>query len=170
MTFSFNLNVNDWVAFQQYHRGRKIPFYNAVYPLIIGMCIALVAINIGYHIHFQTVSNVTWVSGACFLTLLYILYIRKKSLDNVRKAGLEIEKKNPEAFGLMSLNTDSDGITILSRKASKTIFWKEMDRFEENKYYFFLYSKKGVVYIVPKREMEDQDGFRNELTNYIEIK
>lgn len=168
MTFSFNLKVNDWVAFQQYHRGRKTPFYNLVYPLIIAMCIALAVICIGYYIHFRTVSTVIWVSGACFLTLLYILYIRKKSLDNVRKAGLEIEKKNPEAFGLMSLNMDSSGMTILSRKASKTILWKEMDRFEENKYYFFLYSKKGVVYIIPKREMEDQSAFRSELTNYIE--
>ena len=167
MTISFNLKVDDWVAFQQYHRGQKIPFYNIIYPAIIVLCLFLAGICIGYCIYYRTNSSVVWVSAACFLTLLYILYLRKKSLAHIREIGLELEKKNPDAFGLISMNIDQDGITVLSRKISKTIPWKEMDRLKENKSYFFLYSKKGVVYIVPKREIKDQSEFRRELTNYI---
>ena len=164
MRFSFNLNVDDWVAFQQYHRSKKIPFYGMVYPAIIAMCIALVVLCIGYYIQYQVVSTTIWVSGACVLALLYILYIRKKSLDNVKKAGLAIQEKNPEAFGAMTMDVTAQGLTILSPKASKVVAWEEMGKFEENAKYFFLYSKKGVVYIVPKREIDNESGFRAELT------
>ena len=168
MKFSFNLNVDDWVAFQQFHRGKKIPFYGIVYPAIVVMCIALVGLCIGYYVHFREVSTLVWVSGACFLTLLYILYIRKKSLGNVKKAGLAIQEKNPEAFGTMAMEVTAQGMTIQSPKASKIVTWEEMARFEENKQYFFLYSKKGVVYIIPKREMGNESEFRAELKNNIE--
>ncbi len=89
-------------------------------------------------------------------------------MDNVRKAGLAIQEKNPDAFGPMTLDMNAQGMTIQSQKASKTISWDEMDRFEENNYYFFLYSKKGIVYIVPKRDLDNESGFRSELTNNIE--
>ena len=164
MRFSFNLNIDDWVAFQQYHRSKKVPFYGMVYPAIVVMCVVLVALCVGYYIHFREVSTVVWVSGACFLTLLYILYIRKKSLDNVKKAGLAIQEKNPEAFGTMTMEVSAQGLTIQSPKASKVVAWDEMGKFEENNKYFFLYSKKGVVYIVPKREIDNESGFRAELT------
>jgi hypothetical protein len=166
MKFSFDLTVDDWVAFQQYQRGKKTPFYNVLYPLIISLGIALVVINI-YHIYAYEISNVTGFSFIVLLGLIYVLYIRKKALTKVRKIGLDLQEKHPESFGPMSLDVDADGLTIQSQKTGKSILWEDLKGFEENKYYFFLYSKKGVAYIIPKREMQDISEFRSKLTNNI---
>ena len=164
MKFSFNLNVDDWVAFQQYHRRKKIPFYGMIYPTLIVLCIVLAFLCVRQYLLIKVMTTMIWVNGACLLTLLYVLYIRKKSLDNVKKAGLAIQEKNPEAFGAMTMEVTAQGLTIQSPKASKVVAWEEMGKFEENAKYFFLYSKKGVVYIVPKREIDNESGFRAELT------
>ncbi|MDR1370331.1 MAG: YcxB family protein [Dysgonamonadaceae bacterium] len=167
MRGSFNLTIDDWVAFQQYQRSKKTPFYNVVYPLILCLGIALVAINV-YHIYMYEVNNTTWFSSVVLIGLLYVLYIRKKALSKVREVGLDLQQKHPEAFGPMRLEMNANEFTIQSQETAKTILWEDMKGFEENKCYFFLYSKKGVVYIVPKRGIEDISGFRSELTNNIE--
>ncbi len=167
MKLSFDLNVDDWVAFQQYYRGKKTPLYNVVYPLLLILGVLSIAIFV-YNIIVPKDTTTFWVSGVCILVLMYVLYIRKKSLYAVKKAGMDIQEKNPEAFGPMILETDANGITIQSQKSSKAIAWSDLGKLEENKLYFFLYSKKGVVYIIPKRGMEDLSGLRGELTNNIE--
>ncbi len=167
MNISFNLNVDDWVAFQQYYQAKRAPFYKAVYPLIVGLISGLVVINIIYYFYFKVVSAITWISFILVAVFIYLLYLRKRSLDRVKQAGLEVQKKHPEAFGVMKMDFEANGINIQSQQTSKFIPREEMSQFEENKHYFFLYSKKGVVYIVPKRDIDNTSSFRELLIDYL---
>lgn len=167
MKFSYNLTVDDWAAFQQYYRGKKHPFYSAVYPMILSLSAILLTTNI-YYVYLYGFSKLTLISAIVLIILLYVLQIRKKSLETIKNAGLELERKHPEAFGMMNIELNENGIDIKSQQTSKYMTWDEMDKFEENKKYFFLYSKKGMVYIVPKQEINDMvSSFRNNLINYI---
>ncbi len=170
MKFSFNLTVDDWVSFQEYQKGKKTPFYTAIYPLLIVMSIGLVLLNVVYYSYYQTdkIISMTWISLACLLVLLFILNIRRESMKQLKKAGSDIQSKHPEAFGSMTLETNENGLEIQSDQTSKSLAWNEIQGYEENKNYFFLYSKKGVAYIIPKRGMKDQSEFMNILNYKVE--
>lgn len=159
MKISFNLTVDDWIVFQQFFRGKKSPFSRWIVPIIITCMVWIVLFNA--YLAYAKVDDESpmrvWISIAVFFIFAYLLYIRRKSLKRVKEAGLEIEKKHPEAFGSMIMELNEKGIDIQSSQTAKFLTWEEMGTYDKNRKYFFLYSRKGVVYIVPKRALEGQD-------------
>ena len=166
LKLSFNLSVDDWVAFQQYHRGKKAPLYKLAYPLIVSLSIVLLALNI-YDMIVHGVSKLTGFSLVVLAALAYILFIRGKAIKQIKKTGLDLQQKHPEAFGPMTMDFTEEGLNIQSNQTSKLVSWEEVEQYDENKNYFFFYTSKGIVYIIPKKNIEDASLFRGLLINYI---
>lgn len=155
MKISFDLKIDDWMAFQEYYRSKKAPYMKALTPLLFITAVVLIIINAIY-LSYQKVSIVTVASCFILVTILYLFFMKKKSKDSLRKMGMEMQSKNPEAFGLREMSFDEKGIEIKTSSSSKSLSWEEMERYDENKDYFFLYSKKGIAYIIPKQNINTE--------------
>ncbi|MDR1719440.1 MAG: YcxB family protein [Dysgonamonadaceae bacterium] len=167
MEILFDLTVDDWFIFQQYFRGKSSPVYKLIFPMIITLSLLLLVLTAiqlacyGFH-------KILWLSVVTFLILLYILYIRKRSMNAIRKKGRSIQEEYPDSFGRKVMKLDKNGFSIATETATKQCAWCEMLEFEETKRYFYLYSNKGVVYIIPKRNVEDPVLLHKLLDNYFQ--
>ncbi len=156
MKISFDLEVEDWMVFQEYYRGKKIPLYKALMPLLFITAIVLIIINAIY-LSYQNVSIFTVFSCFILITILYIFFVKKKSKESLRQRGLAIKVKNPEAFGIRQMTFNDKEIEISTLSSNKTLPFSELEKYEEIKDYFFLYSRKGVVYIIPKQKIKSEE-------------
>jgi hypothetical protein len=95
------------------------------------------------------------VGAVCVAILLYLIYLNSKTKSRLTKAGMDLEKKNPDIFGPMTMNMDEKGIDFQSQNNTKFLPWEEIDKYDSNKEYYFIYSKKGVAYIIPKRNIQE---------------
>ncbi len=164
-TIRFNLTIEDWMAFQEYFRGKKAPVYRILMPLLGISAMLLILLNALYLMKNEA-SLVTVISGIFLLLIFYLFFLKNKSKGQLRKMALDMQAKNPDAFGDREMSFDEDGISIKVNQSSKELFWEDIDQWEENKEYFFLYSTKGVVYIIPKKGLQNTDGFRELLNQY----
>lgn len=168
MTIHFNLTVEDWLAFQDYYKGKKAPLYKILMPMLGIIAGILVAINVLYLMHYEA-STVTVFSGILLLLIIYLFFLKKKSDKQLLQAALDMKAKNPDAFGQRDMTFDEKQITIQAANSSKVLPWEEVEQWEENKAYFFIYNAKGVVYIVPKRSIKDNIAFTDMLNQYFQL-
>lgn len=154
MKLSFELEVSDWVAFQRWYRGKRMPLFKVLVPLMITCCALLVVLNIVL-IFSKGMSGISWISAILLLGLGYLLFLQSKSDRQLKEAGENLKERNPGAFGKLEMDFDDEGFTVTSSSNSKRLSWDEMDKNEENKNYCFLFSKKGLVYIIPKDKIKE---------------
>ncbi len=153
MKIRYNLDVQDWVSFQQFFRGKKAPLNNLATPLIIFCSVFMLVLNV-FYIHYEGLNLMSFISGIILIILLYLLYVKVRSGKQLQDAGNKLKKKHPEVFGEMAVEFNNTGIYIQSTASSQSLAWNDMDSFDENKSYFFMYSKKGMAYIIPKRDLD----------------
>ena len=153
MTVSFDLDIDDWLAFQEYFKGKRAPLYKWLPTILILLAISLVVFNVIY-LFYREASLVNIISLGFLLAIFYMLYLKKKATSHVRKMAAEIKLKHPEAFGIHEITFDGDGIKIKNEHTDVSLEWDDMNTYDENKDYFFLYSKKGVAYIIPKKKID----------------
>lgn len=155
MKIAYNLTVNDWINFQEFYRKRKTPLIGCLEPLIY----ILTALNIiigTWHFISYGPSIYTGICIICIGVLLFLIYAQKKSKKNLLATGKVVEEKNPDAFGKMEMTFTDKGIEIISQTQSKDLTWDEVSNYDSNKDYFFLYSKKGFAYIIPKKDIPSE--------------
>jgi len=168
MNVNFVLDVDDWVAFQEYYRKRSAPLYRIMPYLLIASGIVLVVLNAVYFFLYKEATLWNGISLIFLAVIFYGLYLKKKADGQMRKIAIELKEKNPDVFGLREMTFTEEGMEIKTEKANKYLTWEEMERYEENNDYYFLYSGKGVVYIVPKNRIDvTPDEFGEMLNNYL---
>lgn len=166
MKLFFDLKVDDWVSFQEYFKEKKAPLYKYISPLLIFSAVLIVTIN-AMHLYYQEASIVTLFSFILLVILFYLLYLKKQTKKQLRKIALDIQAKTPDAFGPREMDFNERRVEISAGKSHKTLAWGELTRYEENNDYFFLYSQKGMVYIIPKRDLEKIPEIREMLNEYL---
>jgi hypothetical protein len=153
MTIKFDLDINDWIAFQEYYRSKKIPVYKFLMPALFISALLLVGLNVVY-LHRQEASWFTITSGVLLLFISYLFLLKGRSRSQWRKMALKIQIKYPDAFGPREMTFDDNGITIQTSNTSKVLPWGVIDKQEENKDYNFIFTKSKTVYIIPKNKIK----------------
>ena len=89
----------------------------------------------------------------------------------LQKTAKNIQSKNPDAFGPREMDFNDKQVEIKVGDSLKTLTWGELSGYEENNDYFFLYSLKGMVYIIPKRDLNNitelEDVFNEHLSKFL---
>lgn len=165
MKVTFDLSIEDWMAFQEYYKGKKAPFYKFIMPLLIICAVVIIVLNLIY-LQDKEASLMTIISFFLLLTIFYLFFLKKKSKTQLKKVALEIKERNPDAFGPREMVFNENGIDIQATNSHKTLTWEDMDQYEEDKDYYFLFSQKGVVYIIPKRDIHTAD-FQSVIDQYL---
>lgn len=168
MTIHFNLTIDDWLAFQDYYKKRKAPLYRILMPLLGISAALLVILNVLYLME-NKASMVTALSGILLLFIFYLFFLKRRSHKHLYRAGLELKAKHPDAFGQRDMAFEEEQITIKAENSTKVLPWKEVEQWEENKEYYFIFNAKGMVYIVPKRSIKDCTAFSDMLNQYFHL-
>lgn len=152
MHISYCLTAEDFVNFQEYYMKKKSPIAGCLQPLISTLLVCNILFGIYLYLT-QGVTTYTYVTLICILLLGLFLVFRGQGRKNLLKAAKQIEKDKPGAFGNMTMDFSQKGIDIHSSTQNKFLTWGDVDKYEENKDYIFLFSKSGMVYIIPKRDI-----------------
>ncbi len=166
MKLSFDLRTDDWVLFQEYFKEKKAPLYKYLTPLLIFSAVMLATMN-GLYIYYQSTSYVTLFSLCLLAIVLYLLYLKGRMKGRLKKTAIDIQSKNPEAFGPREMDFNNRCVEITAGNSHKILAWGELSGYNQNKDYFFLYSQKGMVYIIPKRDLEDVPGLEEILNEHL---
>ena len=167
MRIAYNLTVEDWVNFQEYYLKKKVPLSSCMTPALTILLIANIIFGI-YTVFILKTDNYNFVFLICVLLLASLLYIRIKTRKKLLKSGEELRQKNPSAFDSMNMDFTEKGIDIQSQHSSKSLQWEEINKFESNKDYILIYSAKGMVYIIPKRDLQGKESeLEAMLTKYL---
>lgn len=159
MHIAYNLTVEDWVNFQEYYLKKKAPLFSYITPILTILLVCNIVLGI-YMEFVRETEGYNFVFLICIFVLAGLLYLKIKTRKKLMKSGEELRQKNPGAFDSMEMNFSEEGIAIQSQHNSKSLGWEEIDHYESNKDYVFIYSRKGMVYIIPKRDL---NGKKNEL-------
>ena len=159
MTIHFDLTIEDWVNFQEHFKEKKAPLYKYLMPMLGITAVLLICLNVMYLIY-NPPSLVTLLSSMFFLFIICLFIMKKRSVKVLHKAATNLKEKNSNAFGDRKMVFDSEQITILTGEGKETILlWKDIEQWDENKAYFYIYNTKGFAYIVPKRAIENESAF-----------
>jgi len=156
MRIAYNLTIEDWVNFQEYYLKKKAPISRFMTPILTILLVCNIIIGI-YMEFILKAGSYNYIFFICILILAYLLYLKIKTRKKLLKSGEELRRRNPGAFDSMNMNFTENGIDIQSQTSSKSLQWKEVDKQESNKDYLFIYSKKGMVYIIPKRDLNGNE-------------
>jgi hypothetical protein len=162
------LNVEDWVNFQEYYRKKNAPNRRWLLPVIIAITFSNILLGIWLYF-IQGATTYTWVALICTAILFYLIYLHSQTRKRLWKAGKKLEQENPDVFGTVTFDMDEKGISIRTKSNHKFLTWDKIDKYESNKHYCFIYSKKGIVYIIPKRDVIQKSFFEWEtlFNNYL---
>lgn len=156
MKISYNLTAQDFVSFQEYYIKKKAPIAGCMQPVIV----SILGCNIlfGIILYFRNgVTTHTYVFLACALLLGLLLILKGQNKRKMLQAAIQMEKDKPGAFGNMTMDFGDKGIDVRSSTQEKFLTWEEVERHDSNKEYIFIYSKKGMAYIIPKRDLQGMD-------------
>jgi|GEM_PF-1613249 hypothetical protein len=164
MHIAYTLTAQDFVHFQEYYLKKKAPLVGCLQPAILLILICNIITGVALYFY-QGVTTYTYVCLVCVILLGIVLIGKGQAKKKMTKAALKMEKEKPGAFGDMTIDLDEKGMQVHSSTQEKFLSWNEVDHQESNKDYFFIYSKKGMVYIIPKRDIQVSDSEMNELLN-----
>ncbi|MDH8702226.1 hypothetical protein M2138_001586 [Dysgonomonadaceae bacterium PH5-43] len=154
MKIAYNLSVADWVNFQEYYQKKKAPITGCLVPAIYILTF-LNVIGGAWHYTTYGLSMYSVICLICVGVFIFLGYTRNKAKKNLFATGEAIAEKSPGAFGNITMDFTNEGIDIVTSTNTKSLLWSDVDKFEKNKNYFFIYSKKGYVYIIPTRDISE---------------
>ncbi|MCC8146345.1 MAG: YcxB family protein [Bacteroidales bacterium] len=166
MKIAYNLTVADWVNFQEFYRRKKTPLIGCLEPMIYVLTALNVVVGTWHFISYGP-SIYTAICLICIGVLLFLIYAQRKSKKNLYSAGQAVADKNPDAFGSMTIDLEESGLHVVSQNNTKDLSWADIDTYDSNKDYFFLYSKKGYVYIIPTKDISSETELKAILDQYL---
>lgn len=170
MKIAYKLTAQDFVSFQEYYMKKKAPLAGCIQPVTIIMLLCNVVIGTVLYFY-HGVTTYTYVCLLCILLLGILLIGKGQTKKRLLKTALQMEKDKPGAFGNMTMEFSDKGIEIHSSVSEKFLTWEEVDKSDSNKDYYFIYSKKGMVYIIPKRDISiSESEFTDILTKHLNKK
>ena len=168
MKIAYHLTTTDFVKFQEYMRKQKSPAYRAMVPILglLGVLnfVFLFCLNVYY-----SNTSYNWIFGICILLLVFLLYLNAGTKKRLSKMAEELKTKNPDLFGTTDMELNEEGIRIKTLKHEKFLKWDEVGKYDTPKDLFVIFSKKGVAYVIPTRNiLLDRAELKATLNKYLQ--
>lgn len=154
MRISFNLDINDVLAFQSYYNENSAPFKKSL--IFIRFLLPVFCILIFLIFFFKDGPTVSlYVFGLFYLavSIWWILYIPERTKKNVlkknRKELLKQQQNDPSSFGHREMIFADEGVSL---KTSTTDFftkWMKISRVVQYEKHFFLFLSEREALIIP---------------------
>lgn len=168
MKISYNLTVEDWVAFQEYYRKKRSPLYGCMMPILTLLLACNVIIGFYMVFIYQGAREYNWLFVICIIILGYLLFLNSRIRRRLTKAGNALKEKNPETFGETSMEFFEEGFEVKTANHRKFLNWEDIEEYDEKRDYIYFFSKKQLVYILPRRDVPDEPRLMLILNQYLQ--
>ncbi|MDR0865743.1 MAG: YcxB family protein [Candidatus Symbiothrix sp.] len=170
MKFTFDFDINDWIAFQQHHqRHSKIRIiYICVILFLIAMPLYSIIkdyIELSYSLDTIIIHYLPSIIFVFILSIFYALYVSKLRIQWSAKG---ILKKNPHVLGEETMIFDEDFFIIQSTNGESKRKWDSIQKVDETPDYFFLYLSTYMANVIPKKKIDvSSEDLRDFLKKHI---
>lgn len=167
LNISYELTIDDWMAFQQHYLSTSKQF-NQTKQFVAWIIPAIFLISSLYEIF---LGNSNYYSIAVFMgisivwLLLYPKIFEKRVLTTIKKI-LE-EGDNSSILGVHNLVFNEDSLIVNEPNSEQIIKWSAIKRVEETEDYIFVYLNSISACIIPKFKIEDN---KNQVKNLLKLK
>ena len=168
MKIAYHLTTTDFVKFQEYIRKQKSPAYRAMVPILTLLLSINIVLFLCLNIYYSNLEY-NWIFILCILLLVFMLYLNAGTKKRLSKMAEELKTKNPDLFGTTDMELNEEGIRIKTLKHEKFLKWEEVGKYENPKDLFVIFSKKGVAYVIPTRNiLLDRAELKATLDKYLQ--
>lgn len=165
MKLQYSLTENDFLQYQLYTSSKNKSRTKQILLLVV----VVILINAYYCYRLITEGNFSFLFlvWTAILLVLIPIYMRWRFINHFKNF---IKKNYKERIGIVSeINFKENDVEISSPIASTNIYNDSFSEFIEIKDYYFLKLKTGEGLIVPKRILNNQEGFIQHL-NFLKNK
>lgn len=167
MEIEYNLTEKDYIQFHIFHvKNTKIAKRSLMINRIVGPIFFLV---FGYlYSQIEGGINSGLMTTVLILSALWVIFYPKYFESLVArntKKGLK-EDNIQGLIGHHRLVMKDDGVYDSTSTGTTSARWNSISEFKEDKYNFYLYFSSTNAYVIPKREIENED----EVRQYIQSK
>jgi hypothetical protein len=169
MKINYNFELNDWMAFQEFHLSESKQFKKTklittlTVPIVYGLFILNDAIK----------GELDLIPTSIFtvISILWMIYYPKRltirTLKKVKKI-LE-DPSNSKIFGIHTIELSEQGLKITKPESENFINWNGLIRIAETKNYYFIYNSTISAIVIPKVKIEENlSDFDSYLTKYFQ--
>ena len=154
MKINYNFELNDWMAFQEFHLSESKQFKKTklittlTVPIVYGLFILNDAMKGELDIIPTSIFTV--------ISILWMIYYPKRltirTLKKVKKI-LE-DPANSKMFGIHTIELSEQGLKITKPESENFINWSGLIRIAETKNYYFIYNTTVSAIVIPKVKIE----------------
>lgn len=154
MNINYNFELNDWMAFQEFHLSESKQFKKTklittlTVPIVYGLFILNDAMKGELDIIPTSIFTV--------ISILWMIYYPKRltirTLKKVKKI-LE-DPANSKMFGIHTIELSEQGLKITKPESENFINWSGLIRIAETKNYYFIYNTTVSAIVIPKVKIE----------------
>lgn len=155
MKINYNFEINDWMAFQEFHLSESKQFKKTklittlTVPIVYGLFILNDAMKGELDIIPTSIFTV--------ISILWMIYYPKRltirTLKKVKKI-LE-DPANSKIFGIHTIKLSEQGLKITKPESENFINWSGLIRIAETKNYYFIYNTTISAIVIPKVKIEE---------------
>ena len=154
MKINFNFELNDWMAFQEFHLSESKQFKKTklistlTVPIVYGLFILNDAIKGELDIIPTSIFTV--------ISILWMIYYPKRlTIRTLKKVKKILEDPlNSKIIGEHTIELSGQGLKITKPESENFINWNGLIRIAETKNYYFIYNTSISAIVIPKLKIE----------------
>lgn len=156
MQIQYNFELNDWMAFQEFHLSESKQFKKSklittiTVPVVYGIFILSDAMK----------GELDLIPTAIFtvISLLWMIYYPKRlTVRTLKKVKKELEKpENSKILGIHTIEVLENGLKITKPESENFINWSGLVRLAETANYYFIYNTTLSAIVIPKNKIQHE--------------
>lgn len=164
MELTYNITEEDYIQFNLFHIRNS---QTAVRTLNIQRYLSPVIFIIFSFIFPKLFDGSLWLSLAIFgiMSILWIVYYPKYYYSHILRHVKKMlkEGKNHGILGEHHMYFADEGIIDKTVTGETKVSWSGIEEFKEDDHNLYLYNSSVSAYILPKRELENLEGVKQEI-------
>ena len=149
MKINYNFELNDWMAFQEFHLSESKQLISTLtVPIVYGLFILNDAIKRELDIIPTSIFTV--------ISILWMIYYPKRlTIRTLKKVKKILEDPvNSKIIGEHTIQLSEQGLKITKPESENFINWNGLIRIAETKNYYFIYNTSISAIVIPKLKIE----------------
>lgn len=150
MTIEFDLDIEDWLAFQEFHlsNNKKLKQWKVISMLAVPLASAIIILTNKW---FDT----TFMIVLVIVSIAHVLYVHKTFTSRYLKRAKKMLKDNTGIIGRQTFQFTEEFILMSKLNTETKTNWNGINEILENENYYFLFVSSISAFIIPKRKIEN---------------
>lgn len=168
MEIKYTLTEEDYINFNLFHLKNSKTAMNAL--KIQRLLIPILYLIVGFILAKVSEGPLfLWLSIFLLLGIAWYFFYPKYFYHSVMRRVRKMlkEGKNEGLLGEHLMTVSEEGIHDISSSGETSVKWPSIENFTEDEHNLYFYNTSLSAYIIPKRELQNVEGFQQFVKKYI---